>query len=67
MRPFLLLATRAADLVDELCLAISPMIAGGGQASRVTAGTTLPTVDEVSLTAAYEAEEFVFLRYGRAG
>ena len=36
-------------------------------ASRVTAGTTIPTVGEVSLTAAYEAEEFVFLRYGRAG
>lgn len=65
--PQVLAALYAADLVDELCLAISPMIAGGGQASRVTAGTTLPTVGEVSLTAAYEAEEFVFLRYGRAG
>lgn len=55
----------AADLLDELCLAISPVVAGGGEISRVTAGPTRPAVAGVSLAAAYEAEDFLFLRYGR--
>lgn len=55
----------AAGLMDELCLAVSPRVAGGGETSRITAGATLPEVEGVSLAAAYEAEDFLFLRYGR--
>lgn len=64
--PQVLGALFAADLVDELCLAIAPVIAGGGETSRVTAGTSLPQVAGAGLSAAYEAEDFLFLRYRRA-
>ncbi len=55
----------AADVVDELCLAVSPRVVGGVEASRITAGPTLPGPEEVSLTGAYESEGFLFLRYRR--
>lgn len=62
--PQVLAALYAADLVDELCLAVAPVVAGGGETSRIAAGPTLPEVREADLTAAYEAEDFLFLRYG---
>ena len=65
--PQILGALYAAGLVDALCLALSPRVAGGGETSRITAGATLPEVEGVRLTAAYEAEDFLFLRYRRAG
>lgn len=55
----------AAGLVDELCLAVSPRVAGGGETSRVTAGASLPAVEQTRLAAAYEGDGFLFLRYAR--
>lgn len=55
----------AAGLVDELCLAISPRVAGGGATSRILAGDVLPETVGMRLDGACEAEGFLFLRYGR--
>lgn len=52
------------DLVDELCLAVSPVVAGGVE-SRITAGPSLPELKQVRLAAALEQEGFLFLRYLR--
>ena len=54
----------AADLVDELCLAVSPVVVAG-QEARLTDGPPLPTPVAVHLEAAYERDGFLFLRYGR--
>jgi riboflavin biosynthesis pyrimidine reductase len=54
----------AADLVDELCLAMSPVVVAGREA-RLTDGPALPTPVVVHLDAAYERDGFLFLRYGR--
>lgn len=54
----------AADVVDELCLAVSPVVAGGVE-SRITAGPPLPDLKPVRLAAAMEQEGFLFLRYLR--
>lgn len=54
----------AADLVDELCLAVSPVVAGGVE-SRITAGPPLPELRSVQLAAALEQDGFLFLRYTR--
>jgi riboflavin biosynthesis pyrimidine reductase len=54
----------AADLVDELCLAMSPVVVAG-QEARLTDGPALPTPVVVHLEAAYERDGFLFLRYGR--
>ena len=54
----------AADLVDELCLAVSPVVVAGHEA-RLTDGPALPSPVVVHLDAAYERDGFLFLRYGR--
>ena len=54
----------AADLVDELCLAVSPIVVAGHE-SRLTDGPSLPTPVALHLDAAYERDGFLFLRYGR--
>jgi riboflavin biosynthesis pyrimidine reductase len=54
----------ANDLVDELCLAMSPVVVAG-QEARLTDGPALPTPVVVHLDAAYVRDGFLFLRYGR--
>jgi riboflavin biosynthesis pyrimidine reductase len=54
----------AADLVDEICLTLSPVLAGPG-AGRITAGPTTPA-RQVSLGHVLAAEGMLLLRYARA-
>ncbi|WP_163504812.1 pyrimidine reductase family protein [Fodinicola acaciae] len=62
--PLLHGALQAEDLVDELCLTISPMSAGPG-APRITEGAaTFPR--QLSLAHALEADGMLILRYTRA-
>ncbi len=55
-----------AGLLDELCLTIGPLIAGPG-ASRIVAGTGLPTTGPMPLTLAHVLEDdgFLLCRYTR--
>ncbi len=62
--PQALAALYAADLVDELCLAISPMVVAG-QESRLTAGPSMPEPLLVHLGTVLERDGFLFLRYLR--
>lgn len=62
--PSLLADLYAHDLVDELCLAISPLIACG-HFTRVTSGPPLPSPYPVRLEAVLERDGFLFLRYTR--
>jgi len=52
----------AADLVDELCLAVSPLVVAGHE-SRLTDGPPLATPVTVRLEAVHEQDGFLFLRY----
>jgi riboflavin biosynthesis pyrimidine reductase len=63
--PHLLAELYAADLVDELCLALSPLVACG-EGARLTAGAALPQPHRVHLASVLEGEEFLFLRYTSA-
>lgn len=60
--PALLHGLFAAGLVDELCLAVAPLVAGGVE-SRITAGPALPSLVALHLAQVAEQEEFLFLRY----
>jgi len=62
--PQALAALYAADLVDELCLAMSPMVIAG-QESRLTAGPPMPEPLLVHLGTVLERDGFLFLRYLR--
>jgi riboflavin biosynthesis pyrimidine reductase len=62
--PQALAALYAADLVDELCLAISPLVVAG-QESRLTAGPPMPEPLTVQLGTVLERDGFLFLRYLR--
>jgi riboflavin biosynthesis pyrimidine reductase len=61
--PRLLGALAAVDLVDELCLTVSPLLAGPG-AGRVIAGAPTPP-RALSLRHALAAGDVLLLRYGR--
>jgi riboflavin biosynthesis pyrimidine reductase len=61
--PMVLGALTAADLVDELCLTVSPLLAGPG-ASRITAGEEGPP-RPLSLRHVLAAEGMLLLRYAR--
>jgi riboflavin biosynthesis pyrimidine reductase len=61
--PHLLGGLTAADLVDELCLTISPVLTGAG-AGRITAGRTSP-LRRMALRQALAADNFLLLRYRR--
>lgn len=61
--PHLLGALTAADLVDELCLTVSPLLAGAG-AGRITAGSPAAP-REMSLRGILRAQDMLFLRYAR--
>ena len=56
-----------AGLVDELCLTLSPRLAGG-DAKRILDGASLPTPANLGLCSVCEQDGFLFLRYrpGRA-
>jgi riboflavin biosynthesis pyrimidine reductase len=62
--PHLLAQLYAADLVDELCLALSPLVTCG-EFSRVTSGPALASPHPVRLEAVLERDDFLFLRYTR--
>jgi riboflavin biosynthesis pyrimidine reductase len=55
----------ARDLVDELCLAVAPVVTLGSE-GRITAGPTLPTPLPLRLHQVSHADDFLFLRYLRA-
>ncbi len=54
----------AADLVDELCLAVAPLVTLGDEL-RITAGPPLPRAKQLHLAHVLEQDEFLFLRYTR--
>jgi riboflavin biosynthesis pyrimidine reductase len=62
--PSVLAGLLAADLVDELCLAVAPVATCGGE-SRITHGPLLPAPLTLHLAQVAEREEFLFLRYTR--
>jgi riboflavin-specific deaminase-like protein len=61
--PHLLGAMIAADLVDEICLTVSPLLAGG-DAGRIAAGPTGPA-RPMTLRHILTDEDMLFLRYAR--
>lgn len=63
--PHLLGSLIAADLVDELCLTVSPQLAGAG-AGRITAGATSP-LRPLVLRQVLAAGDHLLLRYARPG
>ncbi|HTJ33510.1 MAG TPA: pyrimidine reductase family protein [Dactylosporangium sp.] len=54
----------AAGLVDELCLTVSPLLAGPG-AGRITSGPPIETPEKLTLRHALLAEGLLLLRYTR--
>ncbi len=52
----------AAGLLDELCLTVSPLLAGG-EAKRILAGPALPSGPGWRLRSLCEQDGFLFLRY----
>jgi riboflavin biosynthesis pyrimidine reductase len=62
--PTLFGSLTVAGLVDELCLTVSPLLAGPG-AGRITAGPQLPTPEELTLRHALLADGQLLLRYSR--
>jgi len=62
--PGLLAGLLAQDLVDELCLAVAPVMTCGAE-SRITAGPALAPPRHLGLSQVAEREEFLFLRYVR--
>ncbi len=61
--PHLLGALTAADLVDELCLTVSPLLAGG-DAGRISAGPPGPP-RAMALRHVLAEDDMLFLRYAR--
>ncbi len=62
--PHVLAAMFAADLVDELCLALAPVVTAGAEL-RITAGPALDPPRAMKLAHVLERDEFLFLRYTR--
>lgn len=62
--PHLLGALTAADAVDELCLTVSPLLAGPG-AGRIIAGAPLTEPRGLTLAHLLEADSNLLLRYTR--
>lgn len=60
--PRLLAQLLAADLVDELCLAVAPSVVCGGSI-RVTDGTLLTAPRPLRLVRFFEDDQFLFLTY----
>jgi riboflavin biosynthesis pyrimidine reductase len=53
-----------ADLLDELCLTVSPLLVGG-DAGRILDGTPLEPPQRLELHHVLEADGYLFLRYRR--
>jgi riboflavin biosynthesis pyrimidine reductase len=62
--PHLFGALTAADLVDELCLTLSPLVTGPG-AGRIIAGPASPDPRRMSLRHILAEDDMLFLRYTR--
>jgi riboflavin biosynthesis pyrimidine reductase len=62
--PHLLGSLTAADLVDEFCLTVSPLLAGPG-AGRITAGPTVDQPRHLTVRHVLAAEGALILRYTR--
>lgn len=62
--PGLLGGLAAADRVDDLCLTVAPVLAGGG-AARVVRGTDLVPPARMTLAHALEDDGYLYLRYTR--
>jgi riboflavin biosynthesis pyrimidine reductase len=62
--PHLFGALLAADLVDELCLTVSPLLAGPGS-GRIIQGATGPVPTTMAPVQIIEADGFLFTRYVR--
>lgn len=62
--PSALAGLYAAHVVDELCLAVSPLVTCG-DFTRVTSGPALASPQPVELAAVLEKDDFLFLRYTR--
>jgi len=63
--PHLLGSLTDADLVDEMCLSLNPLLAGPG-AGRITAGPSSTIARRLTLHSALAADDgFLFLRYLR--
>jgi riboflavin biosynthesis pyrimidine reductase len=54
-----------ADLVDQLCLTVSPLLAGG-HAGRISLGTPPETPRRLALASVLTEDGFLMLRYRRA-
>lgn len=54
----------AADVLDELCLTVSPLLVVGG-AQRITGGPDLTDPERFALAAVLEENGFLFTRYRR--
>jgi riboflavin-specific deaminase-like protein len=53
-----------ADLLDEMCLTVAPLVAGG-DAPRIVSGARLASTAAHRLTRVFESEGFLLLRYLR--
>jgi riboflavin biosynthesis pyrimidine reductase len=62
--PHLLGALTDADLVDEMCLTVTPMLVGPGP-GRITAGLIAPAPRRLVLRHALAAGDLLLLRYTR--
>lgn len=66
--PRLIGAITAAALLDELCLTMSPELAGPDERSRILAGAGSGSAAQpLQLTHVLEEDGFLFVRYRRAG
>jgi riboflavin-specific deaminase-like protein len=61
--PTLLAAMLEAGLVDELFMAIAPLLVGGGPEPSILEGPQLPEAVSLRLLGLLEEESFLFLRY----
>jgi 5-amino-6-(5-phosphoribosylamino)uracil reductase len=51
-----------ADLLDELCVTLAPLLASG-DAKRILAGSTLDSLEPLALRSICEEDGYLFLRY----
>ncbi len=64
--PTLLGQLVAADLLDELCATVSPLLEGGGQVARMLAGMDPVSASGLRLASVLEDDGFLLSRYLRA-
>jgi riboflavin biosynthesis pyrimidine reductase len=64
--PTVLARAAQSEVLDELCLTVSPMLAAGA-AARILDGPALPAPERFRLRALHADDDFLFLRYVRDG